>query len=70
MKNWNWKRIGLLIGAGAATALAAAMPPTAAITVPVLGSLSASMGLGGLAVYLTGWATRTPGHGPGEPPKP
>ncbi len=66
----NWKRLGLIIGAGVTAVLAVAVPASTVITVPVLGGLSAGAGFGALSAFLGGWAMRTPGHTPTETPKP
>lgn len=70
MTSWNWQRIGLVAGAALAGALATVVPASWAITAPVIGTVTAGQGLGFVAVWLTGWAQRTPGHVPAPPPPP
>jgi len=61
MKNWNWKRI-ISVGAGTLLgAIALALPPTAAIVLPVLGTISLKAALGTAGAALGGYAVTPPG---------
>lgn len=59
----NWKRVALILGSAAA-GLTAVFPPTAVVTIPILGKIGTAALMSSVGAFLTGWATKTPGHGP------
>lgn len=57
----------MLLGvSGGLAAIATVVPPLALVTLPALGVLTLSQALVGLATFIGGWATRTPGHVAGD----
>lgn len=57
----------LYVAAGVVGVVATAVPGGAAIGVPILGAVSVKAGLGALAAFLGGLATKTPGRAPAKP---
>lgn len=61
LPDFNWKRLGVAVAGAAVVGLAAAIPVSATVTIPVLGAIGLKAGIVAVSTYLFGTATRTPG---------
>ena len=62
MKNWNWKRVGCLVGGVGVLAVGFVFPPAKVVTLPLGSKLLIAGGIS--AGWLVGVATKTPGQSP------